>query len=97
MLSKVIFILVLTSIAFAGCSDRSIAEFTFRKLVERDLREECGKSSECKEAVSQQIEDCLERSNWRELLQQEDNEDAIIKFHNNFRSCFKNKNGIPLF
>lgn len=89
-------ILLLAATAISGCSETAIEEFTFRKLAEHDLQSECGENTRCQDAVSAQIAACMERANWRGLLDKEEGDPAFIVFNETFRPCFVEEDGKPL-
>lgn len=97
MFTKSILKLMIPFIALSGCSEGSVEEFTFRKLLESDLKDECGKNTECKELVSLQIKNCMELANWKNLLDKEEGDKAFEEFDTAFNPCFKDKSGKPLF
>jgi hypothetical protein len=81
-----------------GCSGERVEEFVFKNLMESDLVERCGDTNPvCVNLVKSQLDSCMEKSNWREILGKEEDKKLMLKFANKFYSCFKNSDGKPLF
>ncbi|MGH1486618.1 MAG: hypothetical protein ACRBCI_10395 [Cellvibrionaceae bacterium] len=95
-MKKVLFTSILL---ISSCSEYNldIEEFTFRKLVESDLKEECGNNEACKTAVSDQIKHCMEAANWQAILGNEEDAELMQNFVEKFYPCFKDSNGERLF
>jgi len=82
----------------SGCSKEQTEEFVFRKVIQRDLVERCGEDNpQCVEAVEQQIESCMEKSDWRRVLENEDDEEEMKRFVFEFYPCFKDPDGNSYF
>ena len=89
----IIFLLVVS-----GCSKEQTEEFVFRKVIEHDLVERCGEDNpQCVEAVEQQIESCMEKGDWRRVLENEDDEEEMRRFVLEFYPCFKDPDGNSYF
>jgi len=93
MPTKILLRLTAIVIILTGCSEGAVEEFTFRKLAEHDLKEECGQDKSCRSAISSQIKHCMEFANWRVLLEKEEDDKAFFEFNEVFRPCFKDENG----
>lgn len=82
----------------AGCSQEELEEVAFRKTLEYNLTELCGEDSdECIAAVKAQIKGCMEKSNWRKFLNDQDNEKELKRFSSEFYSCIVDSEGNPYF
>ena len=93
-----IVILMAALLLIGGCSGEKVEEFVFRKTIEFDLVERCGEGDEaCVKNVRSQIKICMDKNNWQELIDNEDNDELYIEFAKNFYPCFKDDNGDPLF
>jgi len=83
---------------FFGCSEQQIEEFAFRKTLEYDLIKLCGDDDNaCITTVKTQIKRCMESSNWRQYLNDQDNEAELNRFALEFNSCFVDPDGNPFF
>ncbi len=81
-----------------GCSEQQIEEFAFRKTLEHDLIKLCGDNNKtCITTVKTQIKGCMESSNWRQYLNDQDNEAELNRFSLEFYSCIVDSEGTPLF
>ena len=90
----VIFVLV------CSCNIEQVEEFAFRKTIEYSLVEMCeeeSKDKECVDAIKAQIEACMEESDWRQYLENEDDKKEMNRFINRFYPCFKNSQGESFF
>lgn len=87
------FVLLLT-----GCTAEQAEEFAFRKTMEYQLKEECGKKDKaCIQAVEEQIESCMQKSEWKKYVDDSENEAEMQRFIRAFFPCFKDARGKPLF
>ena len=80
-----------------SCSEGQVEEFAFRKTLELSLVKACEEDQECATAVKSQISDCMEKSDWRKYLQQEESEEALNRFTKTFYSCIVDSEGNPYF
>ena len=81
-----------------SCSDKDLEEFAFRKTLEYKLVDLCGEEDkECIAAVEAQIKSCMVKSNWRDFLNNEDNEVELKRFTQKFYLCIVDQNGHPYF
>ena len=77
-----------------GCSTEQTEEFVFRKVLEYQLKEECGEENkQCITDVEEQIQACMRESDWRAYLDNEEDEEEMKRFINAFFPCFKDANG----
>ena len=89
--------LMLGPLTLAGCSEAEVEEYTFRKVMEYELKSDCDDDAACIEAVEAQIKDCMASSDWRRYLENEDNEAELERFIYRFFPCFKDASGNPYF
>jgi len=56
-----------------------------------------GQETKCIETVEEQVEDCLKKAKWQELM--DDTEDEAVKkyFNKTLTACFVNEAGKPYF
>lgn len=81
-----------------SCSEGQIEEFAFRKTIEYDLVELCGiEEAECVAAVKDQVKGCMQKSNWRRYLEDQDNESELNRFTSKFYACIVDAEGNPYF
>jgi hypothetical protein len=81
-----------------GCTAEQVEEIAFRKVMEYQLIDECGEDDEeCIKAVEEQIEFCMEKSDWRKYVNSDDDDDEMKRFINEFFPCFKDPNGNSYF
>ncbi len=98
---KIFFSLILL-ILVSGCDydlEASVEEFVFRKTAESDLIEKCAEDKACIRAVKEQIESCMEKSKWRQYLEnsEEEEEEELYRFVKTFYPCFKDPDGKSYF
>jgi len=92
--SSVFIILLL----IGGCTTEQAEEFAFRKTMEYQLIDDCGKEDkECIKAVKEQIESCMKESDWRKYVNNDEDEKEMKRFINKFFPCFKDSNGNSYF
>lgn len=90
--------IALVSLVLISCSDSMIEEVVFRKTLESSLIELCGETDKmCIEAVKNQISGCMEQSNWRQYLNDQENPEEFQRFTSKFYSCIVDKDGNPIF
>ncbi len=81
-----------------GCSGEIIEELAFRKVMEYQLKDECGDEDKaCVEAVEAQIESCMKQSDWRRFLENEEDEEELKRFTSEFFPCFRDPDGEAYF
>jgi hypothetical protein len=81
-----------------GCTAEQVEEIAFRKVMEYQLIDECGEDDkECIKAVEEQIEFCMEKSDWRKYVNNDDDDEEMKRFINAFFPCFKDPNGNSYF
>ncbi|HEY0720497.1 MAG TPA: hypothetical protein VGE50_04520 [Gammaproteobacteria bacterium] len=81
-----------------ACSDATVEEFTFRKVLEHDLINLCGDDDEaCIHAVESQVKGCMEKSDWRKYVESQDDPDELKRFTKEFYGCVVDANGHPYF
>ncbi len=92
--SSVFIILLL----IGGCTTEQAEEFAFRKTMEYQLIDDCGKENkECIKAVKEQIESCMKKSDWRKYVNNDEDEKEMKRFISKFFPCFKDSNGNSYF
>ena len=90
--------LLLMSLFLLSCSEGQIEELTFRKVLEYNLVESCGEEDKaCITSVKSQIKGCMEKSNWRKYLENEESEEELNRFTKEFYSCIVDSEGDPYF
>lgn len=80
-----------------GCTDVDPPELIFRTGIQNQLNGVCGENNECKQAVAEQIKECMEMAGWRDTLEDDPDGKIMDAFIEKFDPCFKDKNGNPLF
>lgn len=86
------------SLFLLSCGDGQIEEFAFKKTLEMSLVDLCGEEDkECIVAVKSQISDCMEKSNWRKYMEEEESDAEFNRFTREFYSCVVDANGDPYF
>lgn len=95
---KEIVSLLLTVLMLLSCSEGQIEELAFRKTLEYDLVKLCGKEDkECIKSIKTQTKSCMEKSNWRAYLEDQENEEELIRFSSKFYACVVDSKGNPYF
>lgn len=92
---SLVFLLFLLSLL--ACSERQVEEFTFRKTLEYDLVKLCEDDQECAAAVKAQIKGCMEISEWRNFLSNQNDEIELKRFTTEFYACIVDSEGSPYF
>ncbi|MBO9492359.1 hypothetical protein J7384_18500 [Endozoicomonas sp. G2_1] len=93
-----VFLIFFLSIFLWSCSEAQVEEFAFRKTLEFSLVDLCGEEDkECIAAVKSQISGCMEESNWRKYLENQDDPEEVNRFVNEFYSCITDDEGNPYF
>lgn len=91
----------ITSIVFfmlvGGCSAEQAEEFAFRKVLEYKLKDECGENQECIDAVEEQIDSCMKKSDWRKYVENDEDDEEMARFVRLFFPCFKDPDGNSYF
>ena len=81
-----------------GCTTEQTEEFVFRKVLEYQLKEECGADNkQCIAHVEEQIQACMNESDWRAYLENEEDEEELQRFIKAFFPCFKDDDGNAYF
>lgn len=81
----------------SACSSDKLEEFVFKQTLEFSLVELCEGDETCKKAVKEQISPCMEKSDWRTFLNNEDDEAELARFTQSFYSCIVDGEGDPYF
>lgn len=90
--------ILIISLFILGCSENQIEELAFRKTLEYGLIDLCGaKDKECINAVETQSQSCMEKSNWRVFLENQESEAELTKFTGKFYACIVDSEGNPYF
>ena len=88
---------MLVALFVSGCSDAQVEEFAFRKVMEYELKADCGDDEACNDAVEAQIKSCMASSDWRRYLDNEEDPEELERFIYVFFPCFKDADGNPYF
>ncbi|RLA08978.1 MAG: hypothetical protein DRQ59_13625 [Gammaproteobacteria bacterium] len=81
-----------------GCTAEQVEEIAFRKVMEYQLIDDCGEDDKaCIKAVKEQIESCMEKSDWRKYVNNDEDEAEMKRFIGEFFPCFKDSNGNSYF
>ena len=93
---KIIIAIVLILSFFLFGKD-AIHEWTLRSMATNDFTERCKEEIKCIEAIEAQVEDCLKKAKWQELM--DDTEDEAVKkyFAKTLTTCFDDEEGNPYF
>jgi len=89
-------LLLVLSVVLSGCSEEKVEEFAFRKSMQHNLNKLCDNDKQCRSGVKAQISDCMESSDWRNIFDNE-NDESMQAFIEQFYPCFKDENGNPYF
>ena len=89
--------LLLGIILLSACSEGQVEELVFRKTLEYDLVGTCEDDKACINAVKSQVGPCMEKSRWREYLENQDSEEALERFSVEFYACIVDDEGNPYF
>ena len=81
----------------AGCSEARVEELVFRKTLEYDLVELCEEDEACIASVKEQVKPCMEKSLWRDYLEDPENEEELKRFSIAFYACIVDEDGKPYF
>jgi hypothetical protein len=82
----------------AGCSQEQLDELIFRKVMEYQLKDDCGDQDKAwVAAIEAQIKRCMEASDWQRYLESKEDEDETQRYIHAFFPCFKDANGNPCF
>lgn len=90
-------ILISIMLMTGACSTEKMEEFVFKKTLELSLQELCDGDEACDKAIEAQITPCMEKSNWRAFLNNEDDEEELSRFTREFYSCIVDEHGEPYF
>ena len=80
-----------------ACDQGSIEEFSFKTAMKYQLNDMCADDDDCIAVVDSQLQACLDKTDWRALLNNSDDETVMNDFRNKFFPCFKNEDGLPYF
>jgi hypothetical protein len=95
MMKYSVFIILLL---IGGCTAEQVEEIAFRKVMEYQLIDDCGEDDKaCIEAVKEQIESCMGKSDWRKYVKSDEDEEEMKRFVGVFFPCFKDPNGNSFF
>jgi len=82
----------------SGCSGEQAEEFAFRKMIEYQLKNDCGEENkQCIKAVEEQMKTCMDESDWRTYLDSHEDQKEMQRFVKKFFPCFKDANGNSYF
>ena len=91
-------LLLIICLIIGGCSSEMVDELVFRKVMEYQLKDECrDEDKACIKAVEAQIESCMIQSDWRQFLENEEDEEETQRFVSEFFPCFKDSDGNAYF
>lgn len=86
------------SLLLMACSQGEIEELAFRKTLEYSLVDLCGEEDKaCIAAVESQLKGCMEKSNWQQYLNNDDDEEELKRFSRALYSCIVDEEGKPYF
>ena len=95
MMKYSVFIILLL---IGGCTAEQVEEIAFRKVMEYQLIDDCGEDDKaCIEAVKEQIESCMIKSDWRKYVKSDEDEEEMKRFVGEFFPCFKDSSGNSYF
>lgn len=80
-----------------ACSAENAEEFVFRKNLEYQLVKLCDDEEACITAVKTQTKACMESSNWRDFLNNQDDTAELNRFTVAFYGCLLDPEGLPYF
>ncbi|MDH5786473.1 MAG: hypothetical protein OEZ16_12815 [Chromatiales bacterium] len=91
-------IILLLSLTLLACTDSMVEEFAFKQTLEYSLIDLCGKEDKaCIAAVESQIDDCMEKSDWRRYMDSDEDEEELNRFTSEFYACIVDEEGNPYF
>ena len=62
------------------------------------LKNKCGEENkECLKAIEEQIDSCMEISDWKKYLDSDEDQEEMQRFIYKFSPCFKDPNGNSYF
>ena len=94
---KYIHLFVFFSLLY-GCSAEQTEEFVFRKVLEYQLKEECGEENkQCIKDIEEQIETCMNKSDWRAYVKNDEDQEEMQRFIREFFPCCKDARGNSYF
>jgi hypothetical protein len=92
------FSVLIILLLIGGCTAEQVEEIAFRKVMEYQLIDDCGEDDKaCIKAVKEQIESCMEKSDWRKYVNSDEDEEEMKRFIGEFFPCFKDSNGNSYF
>jgi len=90
--------LSLLSLLLVACSGEGVDEFAFRTTLQNSLVEKCGENDKaCISAVKNQIKPCMEKSDWRRFVDNQDDKAELKRFTTRFYGCIVDDEGTPYF
>lgn len=91
-------IIILITLSLTACSEKFIEEFVFRETLKYNLKEVCGNDDQsCKDAVDNQLQSCMDKSNWKQFIKDSDNKEESTRFKSELYSCIVDSAGKPHF
>lgn len=91
-------IIICMTLFMTACSEADFEELVFRETLKYNLSDTCGKEDQaCKTAVDTQTKDCMVKSNWRQFLNNKDDESESRRFKREFYACIVDAEGKPYF
>ncbi len=90
-------IVILLFVMLVGCTEQQAEEFAFRKTLEYLLIDLCEEEKACVNAVETQLKSCLEKSDWRRYLENDEDEAEYQRFTSVLYSCIVDEEGQPYF
>jgi hypothetical protein len=92
------FSVLIILLLIGGCTAEQVEEIAFRKVMEYQLIDDCGEGDKaCIKAVKEQIQSCMEKSDWRKYVNSAEDEEEMKRFIGEFFPCFKDPNGSSYF
>lgn len=90
--------IALASLLLVACTGEGVDEFAFRTTLQNSLVDKCGeKDKACISAVKTQIKPCMEKSDWRRFVDNQDDKAELKRFTSQFYGCIVDKDGNPFF
>lgn len=89
--------IVMLTCLLSACSSDKIEEFAFKKTLELSLVALCEGDEPCKNAIKEQISPCMEKSDWRAFLNNDEDEAELARFTKAFYGCIVDEEGNPYF
>lgn len=93
---KIVFA-AMTVLFMTACNQEMMEETIFQKTIEYDLIKLCEDDEACIEAVKNQSKQCMESSDWRQYIENQDDVEELKRFSEEFYACIVDEEGNPYF